>query len=165
MVVENTGSYYTNAWLQEVERDIQKEAEQLRQSSKNISDEEIMKQAKMNAFKKQEEGTTRSWNKYFLGFTAGLLTAVIFGVLYNYKLVDVIQKVQLSDLNATGEGIVTSAITAAEQTPAAVTDTTQADKVLQETTEGLVDRLGQDVRRLQLVARFHKHLYNAFNLF
>ncbi|XP_041841595.1 uncharacterized protein LOC121640008 isoform X3 [Melanotaenia boesemani] len=48
MVMEKNGGYYTNDVLQNVEKQIQKQEEQIRESSGNFSPDEIRKQAKTN---------------------------------------------------------------------------------------------------------------------
>jgi len=78
LVKENSGGYYTNTMIQEVEREIQNEVECIKQSSKTMSLEEIRKQAKSNIIRKKVEGAAQSWKKGFVclavtGFVAVLI--------------------------------------------------------------------------------------------
>ncbi|XP_070711302.1 GTPase IMAP family member 7-like, partial [Pempheris klunzingeri] len=74
-ILENNGGYYTDERLQDVERAIQKEEEGIRQSSGNMSQEEIRKQAKSKVFKKQVDKARQMWIRKLVGF------AVIVGVI------------------------------------------------------------------------------------
>ncbi|XP_041841648.1 GTPase IMAP family member 7-like [Melanotaenia boesemani] len=63
VVEENAGGHYTNVVLQETESEIQKEAECIKQSSKNMSQEQIRKRAISNVLKKQVDGGGELWKK------------------------------------------------------------------------------------------------------
>ncbi|GLD64728.1 GTPase IMAP family member 7-like protein [Lates japonicus] len=59
IIEENKGGYYTNEMLQAVERKIQEEEEQIRQSSTDMSPEEITHKAKTSVFQQLiEAGVT-----------------------------------------------------------------------------------------------------------
>uniref|UniRef100_A0A8C4GIA2 AIG1-type G domain-containing protein n=1 Tax=Dicentrarchus labrax TaxID=13489 RepID=A0A8C4GIA2_DICLA len=79
MVKENNGSCYTNEMLQAVEEEIQQEEEHIRQSSGNMSEEEIREQAKRRVF---EKIFTR-----MAGTATGALLGALFGVVVMVKLV------------------------------------------------------------------------------
>ncbi len=66
MVRENSGRYYINEMLQEVERAIKKEEEGIRKSSGSKSQEEIRKQAKSIVFKKRVAKDSQIWKKGLL---------------------------------------------------------------------------------------------------
>ncbi|XP_049924040.1 GTPase IMAP family member 7-like [Epinephelus moara] len=68
----NKGGCYTNEVLQAVEKEIQKEEELIRQSSGNMSEEEITQQAKDSVWKKL-------WIK-LAGFELGVLLGALSGV-------------------------------------------------------------------------------------
>ncbi|XP_051258448.1 GTPase IMAP family member 7 [Dicentrarchus labrax] len=72
-VLANDG-YYTNEQLRDIEKAIQKEEERIRQSSENLSQEEIRKQAKSNVLKKLVDDAPRTWILALVGFgvVAGL---------------------------------------------------------------------------------------------
>ncbi|KAM7366430.1 hypothetical protein PAMP_015868 [Pampus punctatissimus] len=72
MTMENSGGYYTNDMLQTVEKEIQKEVEDLKQSSGNMPVEVIRKQAK-----------SRVYNRFLVklaGTATGALLGALFGV-------------------------------------------------------------------------------------
>ncbi|XP_024866780.1 GTPase IMAP family member 7-like isoform X1 [Kryptolebias marmoratus] len=75
MLMKNTGEFYTNAVLSEVEREIQEEAQRIRLSSKTTSEEEIRELAKINILKKQMKGATL-WIKGSVVAVTGLFAAV-----------------------------------------------------------------------------------------
>ncbi|XP_075306956.1 GTPase IMAP family member 7-like [Odontesthes bonariensis] len=98
LVKENSGGYYTNTMIQDVERDIQNEEECIKQSSKNMSLEEIRKQAKSNIIRKEVEGAAQSWKKGFVGLaiTGFLAVSVVlmksrFGVSIEVALTELEQ--------------------------------------------------------------------------
>ncbi|XP_069578382.1 GTPase IMAP family member 9-like [Brachyistius frenatus] len=63
IVMENNDGCFTDEMLQAVEKEIGEEEERIRRSSKNMSDEEVRKQARSNVFKKRVETTPRTWTK------------------------------------------------------------------------------------------------------
>ncbi|XP_063750977.1 GTPase IMAP family member 7-like [Eleginops maclovinus] len=67
MIEANNGSFYTNEMLETVKTNVQQEAEQIRQSSANVSQEEIIKQAKSKVFDR------------ILILSAGIATGVLLG--------------------------------------------------------------------------------------
>ncbi|XP_070786042.1 GTPase IMAP family member 7-like isoform X2 [Enoplosus armatus] len=71
MMKTNKGSYYTNEMLQEVKREIHTEEELIRQSSGNMSREEIRNEAKINVF---DRLLIRS-----VGFATGALLGAFLG--------------------------------------------------------------------------------------
>ncbi|XP_051258344.1 uncharacterized protein LOC127364670 isoform X3 [Dicentrarchus labrax] len=73
MVEANKGSYYTNEMLQAVKKEIQQEEENLKQSSGNMSEEEIREQAKVTV-------STKIWIR-LAGTTTGALLGTLFGVV------------------------------------------------------------------------------------
>ncbi|XP_041841564.1 uncharacterized protein LOC121639996 isoform X1 [Melanotaenia boesemani] len=72
MVMEKNGGYYTNDVLQNVEKQIQKQEEQIRESSGNFSPDEIRKQAKTNV--------TNELLIQLAGMATGALLGAFFGV-------------------------------------------------------------------------------------
>ncbi|XP_041841549.1 uncharacterized protein LOC121639989 isoform X3 [Melanotaenia boesemani] len=72
MVMEKNGGYYTNDVLQNVEKQIQKQEEQIRESSGNLSPDEIRKQAKTNV--------TNELLIQLAGTATGTLLGAFFGV-------------------------------------------------------------------------------------
>ncbi|XP_038556501.1 GTPase IMAP family member 7-like [Micropterus salmoides] len=92
IMMEHNGGYYTNKKLQEVERDIQKEEERIRQSSGNMSQEEIRQQAKSNVFKKKVDKSSRTWNKCLVCFTVMAGLVVVSAVLNNSKSVKAVKE-------------------------------------------------------------------------
>ncbi|KAI3376256.1 hypothetical protein L3Q82_016761 [Scortum barcoo] len=83
MVTENNGECYTNEMVQEVEKDIQKEEKRIRQTSVNMSEEEIRQQAKSNVLKKQKDNMLRTWLRSIVVST--VLLAVASAVLISLK--------------------------------------------------------------------------------
>ncbi|XP_037615514.1 GTPase IMAP family member 8-like [Sebastes umbrosus] len=75
MIEANQGSYYTNEMLQACERRIQQEEEHIRESSANMSQEEIRAQAKSRA------------QKHLFIVMAGVTTAALLGVYLGEKLI------------------------------------------------------------------------------
>ncbi|XP_051258351.1 uncharacterized protein LOC127364670 isoform X10 [Dicentrarchus labrax] len=73
IVKANNGSYYTNEMLQAVQKEIQQEEENLKQSSRNMSEEEIREQAKVTV-------STKIWIR-LAGTTTGALLGTLFGVV------------------------------------------------------------------------------------
>ncbi|XP_073331182.1 protein mono-ADP-ribosyltransferase PARP14-like [Pagrus major] len=67
MVMENDGGYYVNQVLEAVEKEIQNEEDHIRQSAKNMPEEEVRKQAKSTV------------SKRFLIDLAGTTTGVLLG--------------------------------------------------------------------------------------
>ncbi|XP_037537841.1 GTPase IMAP family member 7-like [Nematolebias whitei] len=76
MLVENTGGFYTNAVLNEVETQIQEEVQSIRPSSKNLSEEEIRKRAKSNILKKHMKGAPLWIKGSAVVVVTGLLAAI-----------------------------------------------------------------------------------------
>ncbi|KAM4536837.1 uncharacterized protein PAE49_021279 isoform 1-T1 [Odontesthes bonariensis] len=88
MVVENSGRYYTNDVLQSVERKIQIREAHIRESSGNLTPEEVRKQAKTDVF-----------NDFMIcltGAATGALLGAFFGVASRVK--DVLSFVRPAEL-------------------------------------------------------------------
>ena len=69
MAMANSGGYYTNEMLQEMENAILTEVERIRKPSGHMTEEEIRKQAKINVFKKRVDSSPRTWFRGLVGFT------------------------------------------------------------------------------------------------
>ncbi|TKS93029.1 GTPase IMAP family member 7 [Collichthys lucidus] len=72
MVMESNGDYYSNEMLQRVEKEIQKEEERIKQSSQNMPEEEIRKEAKTRVSKR--------FLMQLTGTTVGALLGAFFGL-------------------------------------------------------------------------------------
>ncbi|XP_074480745.1 GTPase IMAP family member 7-like [Sebastes fasciatus] len=94
MIEANKGSCYTNEMLQAVEEEIQQEEELIRQSSGNMSEEEIREQAKGSIFE-------RLLIK-LAGITTGALLGALFGVV---SMVGEVVKVLKNPLSEPGQVI------------------------------------------------------------
>ncbi|KAK2862952.1 hypothetical protein Q5P01_002485 [Channa striata] len=83
-VLANDGGRYTNEMLQAVEAEIQQEEELIRQSSENMSEEEIRRQARDRAHKKLMIKLA--------GVTTGALLGALFGVVGMVRAVATVLK-------------------------------------------------------------------------
>ncbi|XP_034382474.1 GTPase IMAP family member 7-like isoform X2 [Cyclopterus lumpus] len=85
LVLGNKGEFYTDKNLRGVREQIQKEEDVIRLSSGNMSQEEIVKQAKSNVVKKQIDAAAKTWGSCFKRFAiiAGLFTFVSTMLLYS----------------------------------------------------------------------------------
>lgn len=106
LLMENTGGFYTNVLLEEMEREIQEEAQRLKLSSNNTSEEEIRQLAKTNILKKQMKGTAL-WIKGSAVVLMGLLAAVSVWFISSRVR-------QTSSVAKAGEAAVPSIVKAAE---------------------------------------------------
>ncbi|KAK2862953.1 hypothetical protein Q5P01_002486 [Channa striata] len=84
-VLANDGGRYTNEMLQTVEAEIQQEEELIRQSSENMSEEEIRRQARDRAYKKLIFKLA--------GVTTGALLGALFGVVVMVGAVATVLKI------------------------------------------------------------------------
>ncbi|XP_037614156.1 GTPase IMAP family member 7-like [Sebastes umbrosus] len=100
MIEENKGSCYTNEMLQEVKIEIQREEELIRQSSGNMSQEEIRNKAKISVF-----------NRLLIRLAStatGALLGALLGVVG--MVADIVKNLQnLSDFSTLASGMVASA--------------------------------------------------------
>ncbi|XP_070786298.1 GTPase IMAP family member 7-like [Enoplosus armatus] len=118
IVMENNGGYYTNEKLQDVEREIQKEEERIRKSSKDMSQEEIRKKAKSSVFKKKVDNAPQTRTRRFVVFAvvAGVFAAVS-AVLINSKFA----KVKLIPLFRYGQSTTSQVKVKKESNPSKIT--------------------------------------------
>ncbi|XP_034005993.1 GTPase IMAP family member 7-like isoform X2 [Trematomus bernacchii] len=94
MVKANKGSCYTNEMLQAVEEEIQKKEKLIRQSSGNMSQEEVRKQAKEGVFKRLKIKLA--------GIATGVLLGALFGGVTMVGEVLLVLKKRLSVEEAVG---------------------------------------------------------------
>ncbi|XP_028331016.1 GTPase IMAP family member 8-like [Gouania willdenowi] len=82
--VENNGSFYTNDKLRDIERQIEQEEANIRQSSEGLPKEEVRKQAKEIVFIRLKK-PPKQWyeNNYFLTLVLGTVTVLLFGIYYS----------------------------------------------------------------------------------
>ncbi|XP_026208314.1 GTPase IMAP family member 7-like [Anabas testudineus] len=111
MVMENSGGYYTNEMLQEVQAKIQQEEENIRQSAGNMSEEEITRRAKKNVFKE------------FVIRVAGVCKDVLLGALFGaWEMVMLVCNILRTSIK--------SAEAAAEQAAVAAADAIKGTRML-----------------------------------
>ncbi|XP_036072514.1 GTPase IMAP family member 7-like [Oryzias melastigma] len=127
----NNGGHYTNSILQEVEEEIQIEADRIRKSSSKMSKEDILKQAKINTFKKLLEGGKKAWRWDILGFGVLAGLAVIAAAWLIQRYLQGEAEIPLPEMKEPEEALVESVVSAGQQLAETVASIQPEESVLE----------------------------------
>ncbi|KAF7214624.1 GTPase IMAP family member 7-like [Nothobranchius furzeri] len=162
ILMENTGGYYTNTILRDMEREIQEEERSIQETSQKMSKEEIRELAKSNVVRKQLKAASR-WIKGLVAAGVIVVSAVWIGSRSEPTLTEV--PVPLLDpvnqgMMTIGEAILTSAKEAGEQMPPIAVSSMQLPvRVVQEAAEAGIENIAEHL------FRFQEQLFTSFNPF
>ncbi|KAM9717498.1 GTPase IMAP family member 8-like [Menidia menidia] len=149
LVEENSGGYFTNPMILDVEKKIQKEEELIKKLSKDKSPEEIRKQAKSNIMRREVEGEAGSWKTGFVVLVVTGLFVTVSAILLKRRFEEPAE-VLLTELAETGPELVK------EMVETAVTiEEVQTPEVASQTQENVT----------RWVLSLFKKMYNPFNPF